>query len=417
MEERIVVRVVEFSDRRHYQMQYRDPNTGRKITRSTKVERTGRKRERADAERVAAQLAAELRTGQYREPSKITWKEFRERYENEVLSSLAEKTDLKVAGVFNAVESIINPQRLRDVDERRISHYQSELRRNGLAESTIKGHLAHLASALNWAERSGLLPKAPNIEMPKRAKSSKVMKGRPITAEEFERMLGKVASVVGKAAAPSWKHYLRGLWWSGLRLSESLELWWDRDNRLCVDLSQHHPMLRIPAACEKGNRDRLLPIAPEFAEFILAVPAAQRTGRIFSPQPGRVRGERLSVDRVSRIVGLIGKAAGVKVATDAKGKVKFASAHDLRRSFGRRWAARIMPPDLMVLMRHEDINTTMKFYVGRDADETAKTLWEAFAKATGGNSFGNSADFAPVTPSPENATSPVSSGACDKFGN
>ena len=57
------------------------------------------------------------------------------------------------------------------------------------------------------------------------------MKGRPITGEEFDRMLAKVPEVVGDAAAESWRHYLRGLWWSGLRLAESLELFWERSNR------------------------------------------------------------------------------------------------------------------------------------------------------------------------------------------
>ena len=82
----------------------------------------------------------------------------------------------------------------------------------------------------------------------------------------------------------------------------------------------------------------------------------------------------------------------MKVATDARtGKVKYATSHDLRRSFGERWATRIMPPDLMILMRHESIETTMRFYVGRNAQNTAKTLWAAHNKANFGNTFGNRA--------------------------
>jgi site-specific recombinase XerD len=119
----------------------------------------------------------------------------------------------------------LNPVRLRDLTEQRLSHYQAELRRKGLAESTIKGHLAHLGAALSWAERVGLLDAVPSINMPKRAKRGMAMKGRPITREEFERMLEKTASIVGDKAATSWNHYLDGLWWSGLRLAESLELY------------------------------------------------------------------------------------------------------------------------------------------------------------------------------------------------
>ncbi len=64
--------------------------------------------------------------------------------------------------------------------------------------------------------------------------------------------------------------------------------------------------------------------------------------------------------------------------TDARtGKVKYASAHDLRQSFGERWAALVMPQILTQLMRHESIDTTMKFYVGRNAEKAADALWEA----------------------------------------
>jgi integrase len=137
-------------------------------------------------------------------------------------------------------------------------------------------------------------------------------------------------------------------------------------------------------------------MAPEFAEFLLATPEGERTGRVFKPMARAVRGERLCHFQVSRIVVRIGKAAGVKVATDPRsGTVKFASAHDLRRSFGERWSARIMPTDLMALMRHESIETTLRYYVGRNAQNTAKTLWEAHKKAVSGNTLGNSRQITP----------------------
>jgi integrase len=180
------------------------------------------------------------------------------------------------------------------------------------------------------------------------------------------------------------------LWTSGLRLGESLELFWDRDDKLCVDLTTKRPTLRIPAELEKGNRDRLLPIAPEFAEFLLMTPDADRTGPVFRPAPERVKGERLCDYTVSRILSKIGEKAGVKVATGQNGKVKYASAHDLRRSFGERWAARVMPVVLQQLMRHESIETTLRYYVGRNAQSTADVLWEAHERAAG-NTLGNSA--------------------------
>src|SRR5262249_8398083 len=85
---------------------------------------------------------------------------------------------------------------------------------------------------------------------------------------------------------------------------------------------------------------------------------------------------------------------GVKVNVKSTGdprapKVKYASAHDLRRSFGERWAARVMPQILMQLMRHASIDTTLRYYVGQNAEKAADVLWDAMAgKAS--NTSGNS---------------------------
>jgi hypothetical protein len=59
----------------------------------------------------------------------------------------------------------------------------------------------------------------------------------------------------------------------------------------------------------------------------------------------------------------------------------------------RRAATRVMPQVLMELMRHESIETTLKFYVGRNAQATADVLWNAH-QAANGNTFGNNDHFA-----------------------
>ncbi len=44
--------------------------------------------------------------------------------------------------------------------------------------------------------------------------------------------------------------------------------------------------------------------------------------------------------------------------------------------FGERWSVDVMPQTLMELMRHESMETTLKFYVGRNAEKTADTLYK-----------------------------------------
>jgi integrase len=140
--------------------------------------------------------------------------------------------------------------------------------------------------------------------------------------------------------------------------------------------------LIIAAEDEKGGKDRVYPVAPEFAEMLLAVPESQRSGFVFNlPQKGERRPS--SVTEVGKKISQVGKLARVKVderQKDGKTVTKFASSHDLRRAFGLRWSRRIFPAELMELMRHENIETTMKYYVGQQAELTAKKLYEALAR-------------------------------------
>jgi len=378
----VKVYVVRVGDRPNFFLEWKDPITQRSRRKVTDVKASGLAKEKKAAERLAAELELQLNSGVAALPSKYQWAEFRQRYESEVMPGLAKQTTVKVQVVLDRVEGILNPKRLLDMTEARLSHFVAELRRSGVAETTIKGYLAHLKAALNWAVRQKLLvimPSFPRIQRAKRGGGTP-MKGRPITQEEFERMLNAVPTVVSRVKVAEWRHYLVGLWWSGLRLEESLDLWWDRPEKIQPMFPKDgQPLFQIPGELEKGHTDRLLPMAPEFALLLEPTPEADRTGPVFKLN-GRLG--RLGSNQVSKIMSKIGRAAGVKVYTNPKdsAKVKFASAHDLRRAFGARWAARVMPAQLMELMRHESIETTLRFYVGTNAQRTNDVIWDAYRR-------------------------------------
>lgn len=363
----IRVHVVKYADRDNLVMRYRDPDTGRQVQRST-----GTRNER-EAIRAAAKWEAELREGRYSRKSKMTWQEFRDQFARGVLDGLKPTTAAAYAATLNVFERKTRPSRLAEVTTAKLTAFSSSLREDMLSPATVARHLRTLKVAMRWAHRQGLLAKLPEFDMPKQAKG---MKGRPIAGEEFDRMIAATAK--GDAAA-SWEFYLRGLWTSGLRLGESLVLRWDdAPGAIVADFSGRRPMLRIPAESEKGNTHRLLPMAPEFARLLLTVPEAQRTGFVF-----RFPGVPRTQHAVCQSVVKLGKKAGVIVKQRTKrgkdGKPvevkQFASAHDLRRSFGFRWSRLVMPTVLRELMRHESIDTTMRYYVGLNAEATADELW------------------------------------------
>jgi len=377
MSELIKVHVIKYPDRPRLMMRYRCPDSGKQIARST-----GTTKQR-DAERAAAKWEAELREGRYNKPSKMTWQYSREQYSRDVLDGMKVGTSLTYDSTLNVFERAVRPGKLAELTTAKLTAFTTKLRDDGLTPATIARHLRTLKVAARWANRQGLLLKVPQFDMPKQAKG---MKGRPIVAEEFDRML---------AAAPEMEFYLKGLWLSGLRLAESLELRWDdAPGALVVDFSGRRPMLRIPAESEKGGAHRTLAMAPEFAELLQTVPVAQRRGFVF--RPVTKSGEPMA--RTRHAVGprftAIGEKAGVIVGEreklDSDGKpvmVKsFASAHDLRRAFGFRWSRRVLPTILRELMRHETVETTLRYYVGQNAESTADELWRAMGNNQGNNS-------------------------------
>jgi integrase len=370
------------TEHRCYRLRWRDPD-GQKHTKSSGTT------SRRDAERAAGLLEEKLNSGQYAHNAQITWEAFWDRCKAELLPSKADKTAKAYTTAANALTRLVVVRRLADLTTSKLSQFAAKLRHEKKSEDTIKSYLGSIQALLAWAVDVRLLgaaPALPKIQRAKKTGGNSRMKGRPLSEAEFERMIQATPLVVGQMSAPSWQHWLRGLWLSGLRLEESLNLWWDREDMWSIDLSGEYPMLRVPRHLEKGFTDRLLPIAPEFGDFLLAVPERDRHGPVFrlaGVQNPSGRGRTRTADRVtdadwvSRIGSRIGRKAGVAVDTSAKGRVKYASAHDLRRSFGTRWAMKVQPPVLQVLMRHEDIKTTMRYYVQMQATEVARAVYAA----------------------------------------
>lgn len=137
-------------------------------------------------------------------------------------------------------------------------------------------------------------------------------------------------------------------------------------------------MVHIAAGADKNGGDRLLPLAPEFAEMLLAVSEENRRGYVFKAAiQNRTDVTRPDRDWAGKVIRKIGEKVNVKTKKTHSGQIKFAGAHDLRRAFATRWAGRVLPAALMELMRHQDIRTTMKHYHSRNAQATAESCWAA----------------------------------------
>ena len=388
MNDEIKVQVVNYGEGRNYVLRYIDPISGKQKT------KTSGTRNEQEAIKAAGVWQDELNSGRYVAPSRITWEQFKTRYLEEKVSSLAPRTAETVHSAFAHVDRLLAPDKLAKLTPEALSRFQAKLRKTGNRETSIASSLRTLKAALSWAVAMGLLVNMPKVNMPKRAKGQSLSRSRAVTLEEHERILAAVVKVRPNDTA-DWQRYLTGLWLSGLRLSESTALSWDDDAPLAVDLSGRHPRLRIYRQAQKSGRDEYLPLTPDFGDFILATPEAKRAGQVFKLRDQKT-GRLLLAHHVGIIVGRIAKKAGVVVRREAgedkktgepKAVVKYATPHDYRRAFGCRWARKVMPAVLQRLMRHDDIKTTMAYYVDLDADELADALWADHDRQ--GNTLGN----------------------------
>lgn len=274
----------------------------------------------------------------------MTWDQFHTLYAAEKLSGLRAGTRAKAGSVFESFGRLARPKNLGAVTERLISQYAARLRTDGRTPATIQGHLAYLKAGLKWAVDQKLLPAMPKIVMPKVPKTHTI---RKITAEEFERLLAKTPD-------DTWAAFLSAAWYTGMRRNELLDLVWEGDaGKPWFDFGANR--VRIPAAYNKSDADQWVPLHPDLAAVLM--PRRQRSGAVFPL--GRYPAE------VSRRFGKVAKAAGLRI-----------TLHDLRRSFGSRYAAVVPAPVLKRLMRHADIKTTLTFYT--DVDDV---LDEAIKKA------------------------------------
>jgi integrase len=369
------VKVVRLN-RQHLALRWVDPFTGKSH------QKTSGTRDYNEALKLAGKLEDELRGGRYTAPSKLTWDQFRDRFEAERVPGMTQGNAEAYEGAFNVFETLMQPNLLSRIDSAAMSVFRSRLYSSGRKDATVKKHLQQMKAALRWAASVGMLKEVPNIEMPKRGRGAKLMRGRPLTDEEFKRLLAAVPKVVPEDEVEGWKFFLRGLWCSGLRLSEAMNLYWDRPDRLQIVLDGTCPILRIPGELQKSGKDQICTIAPEFAELLSSVPSEQRQGQVFKiPFFQRIRFQDWQ-QKLSKVGSKLGETARIVVHTDVKtGRQRFATLHDLRRSFGERWSRRVLPQHLQLLMRHESISTTLRFYVGRDAERA----WEILRAALTNN--------------------------------
>ncbi len=338
---RVRVWVQRFPDRANLMLQWHDPETGKRRSKSAETA------DEKEAEKARADLEYELSHGRYQEASRMTWERFRELFEAEYVAGTRKNTRRNFEKTFDHFEAICRPARLRSITERTVSQFAAGLRKlpgrrrgsAGYAASSVKVRLQFLHTALSWAAEQKLIPgvpKFPAVSVPRK-------NPQPVPAESFERLLAK-------ATDPQMSAYLLAGWLAGLRLNEALALEWEETEKSpYVDLP--HNRIVLPAEFVKADKDQWVPIDPQLREALLALP--RHGPRVFRFTDSK--GRPLTDSGVSQRVVKLARRAGVRL-----------SMHTLRKGFGCRHAARVPAQVLQKLMRHATLKTTMDYYANVD---------------------------------------------------
>lgn len=359
MSKRVKVWIQRFKDRRAPMLQWIDPDTGARKSKSVNKSKNIKTNDPdADAEKARADLEYELNHGLHQERCRLEWERFRQMFQDEYVPGLRPRSQEKYNTVLDVFETIIKPDRLGAITERTVSAFVKGLRERkigkkvGLEPITIKNYLIALKACLSWAAEQKLLPKLPafpTIKAPKK-------KPQPIPTESFEKLLAKAPDDQTKA-------FLLCGWWAGLRLSEALYLQWERSEKFpWIDLEGNRIVL--PAAFAKSNEDDWIGMHKTLRQALVSLPRSGNRVFTFTAQYGS---RPLSRAALTHRILRLAKLAGVKLGM-----------HKLRKGFGCRMAKALGKGGAAILhevMRHSSMQVTMDYYANvDDAKQTAIDL-------------------------------------------
>lgn len=400
------------SDRNGYVLKFYCPLRG------TRIRKNCRTRDKREARKVLRECRERLLNGEYvasggaitarealalppqrwsRTPTVTvvdrgqTWEECYDRYRKQRSSRVREKSLVDALSRIQLAERIFlaselasaegvlfvrecfTLQRMEDLQERLLAG--DEGRYDYRSPNTVNSTMGAVMAFVRFCHRHGWIDRVPPVE---KLDTDDVMKGRPITPAEFEQMVEATPKVVGTEAADSWRFLLRVLWETGFRLADVMDFSWDDETRVHPVWFPEpgvHPILVIPSTQKNGTHQEL-PMLPGLETLLQETPTVERQGWVVNPRSfGRTTCERLTKDRVSRTIAAIGQEGKIVVRQpdERRGhRIKFASAHDIRRGFAQRMVNVGLPVELLtLLMRHADFATTRKHYAGARAAQSA----------------------------------------------
>jgi len=258
---------------------------------------------------------------------------------------------------FKKLREVIDTSKIKLADISSVTYetYKKHLIGNknsndNVAYNTARTYINYMNIIFNRAIKSGIYKKEnPFIRLKRKDK----LFIRTIPENEFELILNYL-----KETNLKLYRYIYFMKLTGFRLDEAIQLKWEQI---------HWDENVIDMITYKDSRHDLFPLNIEkgiLKEFLLSF--RKESGIIFNLNKDWVR---VPFQKAIEKINEINKKDNKKW-----NDIKKYTIHDIRRTFGTKYAKLLMPIQLMKLMRHKDITTTLRYYVNMEVTDIADEL-------------------------------------------
>ena len=289
----------------------------------------------------------------------MTWQEFREQYERDVLSKRAPGTKREAINAFTHFERLIKPKLLTSIKTSTIDRFSSlriteDSKRNkghSISPATVNKELRQLKAALRKARRWGYIATAPDFDFLR--EPEKLIEF--IDTDQFTRLYEACESM----KRPRDFRFTPAQWWRGVlcvgfltgwRIGEILSLAWED-----VDFEARTAITRW--SNNKGRRDGIVDLHPVVVDHLRCLVGFHQ---LVFPWPHHKRTLWSDFEQLKRVAG-----------------ANFSGAfHRLRDGFATLNQGMYELKVLQSMMRHKSSQTTQRYMnIETQVKRTAQNLF------------------------------------------
>lgn len=249
-----------------------------------------------------------------------------------------------------------------------------------LASATIASNMATIWAIVNWGIDQDMLPaiKRPRRRKRKADKAESVSGGRSLTGEEIDRMVAAIRANVELDGKPLLKanedpeSFVRAIYaarFMGLRIDDCHRLSFNNGpGRHVAYIDETVPVIAF-CSDQKNGLEEDVPLTPQAVDWLRTVPKDLE----WIARARGTRGWHKTPHRLCRVIAGAGKAARIVTKRTSR-RIKYASAHDLRRTFAVEMLARLSVKEVQKLTRHADCQILLRYYADVQQDTLSKKM-------------------------------------------